>query len=189
MKKCSSCKLEKQETEFYKDSRTKSGLYSRCRECVSPGAKKRDGTNNRVKTPCEQCSVIFYKRKTEYENRTQHFCSRPCHVQYQRHNKPSEETRRKLSEAGKKTYKGELAGYTAIHKFIYAYHGKAMKCENVECVYPRIATGNRKMMQKPSRYEWANISGEYKRDISDWMQLCPSCHRKRDLEKKNKKLK
>lgn len=40
-----------------------------------------------------------------------------------------------------------------------------------------------KAVEKPSRYEWANISGEYKRDRSDWVMLCPSCHRKIDMGK------
>ena len=30
------------------------------------------------------------------------------------------------------------------------------------------------------RFEWANISGEYKRDLNDWMNLCVSCHKKYD---------
>lgn len=26
------------------------------------------------------------------------------------------------------------------------------------------------------RYEWANISHQYKRDLDDWMELCKKCH-------------
>ena len=33
MKKCSRCKKEKPSTEFYKDKRSKSGLYSACKKC------------------------------------------------------------------------------------------------------------------------------------------------------------
>lgn len=40
-----------------------------------------------------------------------------------------------------------------------------------------------KIIEQPKRYEWANISGEYKRDRSDWVMLCPSCHRKIDMGK------
>jgi len=25
---------------------------------------------------------------------------------------------------------------------------------------------------------WHNISGEYKRDVSDWIRLCAKCHKK-----------
>lgn len=30
------------------------------------------------------------------------------------------------------------------------------------------------------RYEWANISGEYRKVISDWRRLCVACHRIED---------
>ena len=35
------------------------------------------------------------------------------------------------------------------------------------------------------RYEWANISGTYKREITDWIRLCRGCHISYD--KKNPK--
>lgn len=31
------------------------------------------------------------------------------------------------------------------------------------------------------KFEWANKSGDYKRDLSDWLRLCISCHRKYDF--------
>ena len=40
MKKCSQCKEEKDETEFFKDSNKKSGYQSRCKECKKPTIKK-----------------------------------------------------------------------------------------------------------------------------------------------------
>lgn len=33
MKTCSKCKVTKEESEFFKDKRTKSGLYSGCKDC------------------------------------------------------------------------------------------------------------------------------------------------------------
>jgi len=33
MKKCSTCKIEKDFSEFYKDTRGKDGLYAHCKEC------------------------------------------------------------------------------------------------------------------------------------------------------------
>lgn len=30
------------------------------------------------------------------------------------------------------------------------------------------------------RYAWANISGEYKQETSDWERLCYPCHAKKD---------
>jgi len=51
--------------------------------------------------------------------------------------------------------------------------------------YERAAYNNADSIgvRERARYEWANISGEYKRDVSDYIQLCPSCHRKFDMGK------
>lgn len=57
------------------------------------------------------------------------------------------------------------------------------ECEQKGCSYPKIVNAGRTIIDKPSRYEWANISGEYKRERSDWVMLCPSCHRKIDMGK------
>lgn len=87
-----------------------------------------------------------------------------------------EQARKKISKSlyGKKgklarRWKGDLAGYTAIHVWIRNTYGKASKCENLDC-----------LGLPASRYEWASISGETKRDITDYIQLCTRCHRKFD---------
>jgi hypothetical protein len=41
-------------------------------------------------------------------------------------------------------------------------------------------------MEKPKRFDWANKSGKYMRDIADYIQLCPSCHKLYDGGKKIK---
>jgi len=61
-----------------------------------------------------------------------------------------------------------IPGVAATHKWLYKNFGKANYCENSP-----IHIGK--------RFEWSNLSREYKRDISDWKQLCPSCHRKMDF--------
>ncbi len=33
---------------------------------------------------------------------------------------------------------------------------------------------------RETRIEWANISGEYKEEIDDWLPLCRTCHMKYD---------
>lgn len=66
-------------------------------------------------------------------------------------------------------WKGESAGYVAKHLWIVKHYGSANKCENPNCKF-----------ENPKRYEWANISGVYHRERSDYMMLCPSCHRRMD---------
>jgi hypothetical protein len=53
--------------------------------------------------------------------------------------------------------------YRMIHYWIEKQLGKPMECSNCH-------TTSR------NRYEWANISGEYKKDITDWKRLCKTCH-------------
>lgn len=73
------------------------------------------------------------------------------------------------SHLGKRSYlwKGEEAGYSAKHYWIRKYYGNASTCSNDST-------------HKSRRFEWANISGKYLRDISDYKQLCKSCHSKMD---------
>jgi phage gpG-like protein len=99
---------------------------------------------------------------------------------------PSKETRKKLSEAlkgriiskdtrnkirlshkGEKNYnwKGDNVSYKGLHKWVGKELGKAIKC--IWC-------------SSVKKVEWANISGKYKRDLTDWFQLCHSCHMKYD---------
>lgn len=66
-------------------------------------------------------------------------------------------------------WKGNEAGYVAKHIWLTTHYEKGDVCE--ECG-----------TTSASRLEWANISGKYLRDRSDYKVLCPSCHRKMDLK-------
>lgn len=65
---------------------------------------------------------------------------------------------------GNKNYKwkGDEVGYSAVHSWIYRKLGKASECSNCHTKID---------------IQWANISGEYKRRVCDWKQLCIVCHR------------
>lgn len=65
-------------------------------------------------------------------------------------------------------WKGDKAGYVAKHSWLTKHYVKGNSCE--EC-----GTKDSK------RLEWANISGKYLRERSDYKVLCTSCHRKMDL--------
>lgn len=72
-------------------------------------------------------------------------------------------------------WKGDKASYSTKHQWIYNRYGKADKCEGFNC---KEVTNN---------YEWANISGKYKRERSDWVKLCQSCHKFMDIGNKCRK--
>lgn len=62
---------------------------------------------------------------------------------------------------------GNNVGYISLHQWVSQNRGKPSLCENCGSTDSK-------------RYEWANISKEYKRELSDWMRLCKSCHVKYD---------
>lgn len=72
------------------------------------------------------------------------------------------ETSRRLQETRGYSYSG-------LHTWIRNAFGTASKCER--CTVPA------------KIYDWANVSGDYRRDRSDWIELCRSCHRKMDMDK------
>ena len=89
---------------------------------------------------------------------------------------PESRKKMSLSKSGKNHFgwKGSdsvdkrIKNYSGIHNWIKNHYGRADRCEEEAC------TGECKT------YDWANISGEYKRIISDWKKLCRSCHKKLD---------
>lgn len=133
---------------------------------------------------CRHCKRQFNKLpKTSYKQWSRQFCcSRICGdkskkadwlVKYQikkgQHLSPTTQFK-KGDNTRQKNYqwKGEDASYTAKHIWARNWWGKPMFCEHCK-------TSARKM------YHWANISGTYQRDRSDWLRLCVSCHKKFDL--------
>lgn len=58
-------------------------------------------------------------------------------------------------------WKGDKVSYSGLHKWVNKTYGKADKCE--QC-------------GSESYVDWANKSGEYKRDRGDWLNLCRKCH-------------
>lgn len=79
-------------------------------------------------------------------------------------------------------WKGDRVGYGALHTWVERSLGKPQKCENPKCKYPRLGDKG-KLLKAPKAYDWANISGKYRRDLSDWIRLCRSCHMIMDLSK------
>jgi hypothetical protein len=67
--------------------------------------------------------------------------------------------------------------YNNIHTWLRYHYGKATKCSNTDC-----QSGGQR------RYQWALKTGEeYAKDITKYIPLCPSCHRKYDMTDELKK--
>ncbi len=66
------------------------------------------------------------------------------------------------------TWKGDKAGYSALHTWIKRHKGIPKECKS--CGVKR----RKKMIH------WANISHKYKRKLNDFIALCVKCHSKYD---------
>lgn len=62
-------------------------------------------------------------------------------------------------------WKGDEVGYGALHDYVKSKLVKPSRCENC-------------LKNKP--LDLANISQLYKRDLTDWVWLCRSCHMQQD---------
>lgn len=84
----------------------------------------------------------------------------------------SEETKQKLRDRPRgmaiASWKGDFAGYSAMHYWVNREKGKPKKCEHCG-------------RTDKKKYEWANKNHTYKRNKDDYVRLCTSCHRKYDL--------
>lgn len=69
-----------------------------------------------------------------------------------------------------KNWKGDSAHYRSKHGWMVRHYGQPKRCE--ECGLTDGA---------PRYFHWANISGQYRRERSDWKRLCAKCHRQMDL--------
>jgi hypothetical protein len=117
---------------------------------------------------CRECKISFHVKRAKKEL----FCSVECYGKFwKREVRPRIDT----SKSGRKgalnqSWKGDRAGYAAMHKWIARLLGKPNKCEYCK-----------RTDQK--KYEWANIDHEYRRNAEDYIRLCTKCHRRYDMEK------
>ena len=69
-------------------------------------------------------------------------------------------------------WRGDAAGYQAMHLRVVAARGKPPRCE--QCG-----------KSGPGYYEWANLTGNYA-DVNDYRRMCKPCHRSYDDERRER---
>ena len=145
---------------------------------------------------CGTCGKEFYVRRSYLLLGKGKYCSRKClgisrrgiiptNLEYARGKSPIKKGNNLATKnVGSRHWAWQETNpsYSAVHFWLRKNYGKASKCENPECVYPR-KDRRGYLMLKPRAYQWANISGKYKRDRNDFKQLCSSCHKLFDLKK------
>lgn len=153
---------------------------------------------DKIEIVCQKCKKRFLRLECKTKNNFEFFCSRKCYWENKKNKeikwlKNNKEVAKKISKSltGKKQpnnsnelhheWKGEKAGYFAFHAWIKRKYGKAKKCENPNCKYPRKnALG--KIIKKPKRFEWALIHGKkHDHKVENYWQLCKSCHVRYDM--------
>ncbi len=65
-------------------------------------------------------------------------------------------------------WKGEAVSYGGLHDWLTENFGQPKCCEQCGTTDPN------------DRYEWANVSGEYRRERTDFKRLCKKCHNDHD---------
>jgi hypothetical protein len=74
------------------------------------------------------------------------------------------------SGEGNPMWKGENVSYAGLHMWVRKCLGNPKYCEHCGTTKKRM-------------YHWSNVSGKYRRDLSDWIRLCVPCHSKFDRTK------
>src|SRR3990167_5436844 len=129
-------------------------------------------------------SSTIYKQKCKickkhYQGFGALFCSQVCHYKNMegqpsgssgKHWKLSEKAKANIGLAKEESknplWKGDDVGYAGLHMWIQNKLGKPNKCEFCK--------------KENGKFEWANKSKKYFRNLQDWLRLCISCHRKYD---------
>lgn len=145
------------------------------------GEVKNKGKERRFKCICD-CSNVTTVNLSNLRNGNTKSCGCLKNLP------PTEEVRLKIQKTHRqivdsglsKLFKGDKASYAAKHIYLKNRYGRAQKCQQKGCKYPRLNSKGI-CMDKPKRYEWANITGVYTHRREDYVQLCPSCHRRFDL--------
>lgn len=109
---------------------------------------------------CKRCTKKFIDHS--WQKRI--FCSRGCR---------SKSLQSSIKEKAY-NWKGDKVGYNSLHAWVRRNFGKAKKCAKCNLIGKRNG--------RNWNIDWANISGKYSRDKSDWNGLCRKCHAKFDKE-------
>lgn len=123
---------------------------------------------------CRKCKKVFLA-----ERKIRIYCSRRCkcidlyrNPAKGKHWKISPDKIKNMSRGiGEKSpnWIGDKIGYRGLHNWIEKERGKPHYCEHCK-----------KDNLSHRQYNWANVSGKYKRTVSDWIRLCVKCHKKYD---------
>lgn len=156
MKKCFKCHVKKPLTEFYKHPKMPYGTVNKCKMCNRFDNRP---CNGNIVRNCFICKKEFRTNITEINQGGGLTCSRICY--YKRFRKIVKR------DSESPNWKGDKVSKGALHDWVKLNLGKPKKCQHCRTT-------------KAKKFEWANKSQKYKRDLGDWLRLCTTCHLKYD---------
>ncbi|KKL53679.1 hypothetical protein LCGC14_2273010 [marine sediment metagenome] len=158
VKQCSQCNEIKALSYFNK--RYPIGKYrTACKDCAAKSAK-RNYDKRRQRGSSKKCLQCGKNVKTD-ANR---FCSSSCsnfYRGYEGENHPR--------------WVGDNISYCGVHSWMNKNFKKSPICNFCKKTPKKGRDGR-------TNLEWANVSGKYLRDRSDWIILCCKCHKEYDRE-------
>jgi len=131
-------------------------------------SKKCNSNRTFIVKNCSECKKEIEVLESEVKRGGGKTCSRKCYYKRLKRVRPKGEN--------SWAWKGNKAGKEALHNWVQKHLGKPKKCEHCGTT-------------KAIFFDWANKSGEYKRDLSDWIRLCRYCHSQFDKVERVKKWK
>jgi hypothetical protein len=161
---CSVCKKEFKVKPSHVDRRKNCSRKCANKTLEAVAWAKYLGSHFRDKNP----GTLGYKYTSEQKERV-----RKTHLGYTQSSETVAKRRETLiqNSTKRKDWKGDDVGYRGLHERIKTRLGKPNKCSHCGTT-------------AKSMYHWANVSGEYKMDLKDWIRLCVSCHKKFDYGRK-----
>jgi len=85
-----------------------------------------------------------------------------------------------FSEGNSSHWKGNNVGYYGLHQWVKKHLGHPRVCEHCDVAGNYETYSKQGKLVKRWNTHWANKSGEYKRELNDWLGLCHPCHMKFD---------
>ena len=148
-------------------------ISEQARAKISKSLKGRPSPQRMKRDPitCKQCRKVFIPEET----RKRTFCSKQCSSLFRKGKPGATKGQKRPNKTGENhhNWKGDSVSYSGLHYWVVSRLGKPDTC--VHC---------KKSGLYGKDINWANKSGDYLRDINDWMRLCVFCHRKYDDQRK-----
>jgi len=163
MKKCFKCNQTKPLNQFYKHKQMADGHLNKCKECTKIDNRTCNGTQQRT---CVVCESSFNTTLSEVKRGGGKCCSRDCWYKHF-----SKIVKR---DQDSPNWKGDDVSKGALHDWVRRHRGRPRVCEHCNT-------------KTAEQYDWANVSGEYKRELDDFIRLCRACHAKYDYSSRSKK--